>query len=145
VVADPAVRLRLATHADIPAMQRIRLAVRENVLSDPSRVTDADVAEHLETLGRGWVAERGDEIVGFAFGRTSDGEIWALFVDPDHEGLGAGALLHDTMVAWLFAQGLKRLTLGTGRGTRAEGFYLRRGWQLTGDGAGDEVRMQLLA
>lgn len=136
-------RIRPATHADIPALQRIRLAVRENVLSDPSRVTDADVAGHLDALGRGWVAERDGVPVGFAFGRTTDGEVWALFVDPDHEGLGAGARLHDTMVAWLFEQGLARLTLGTGRGTRAEGFYRRRGWQVTGDGAGDEVRMEL--
>ena len=135
-------KVRPATRADIPAMQRIRAAVRENVLSDPARVTEADYLDHLEARGRGWVAERDGEIVGFAFGRETDGEIWALFVDPVHEGIGVGAGLHDAMVAWLFAQGLSRLTLGTTAGTRAESFYRRRGWHACGVDR-DEVRMEL--
>ena len=135
-------QVRFATPADIGAMQRIRLAVRENVLSDPARVTDADFLAHLDRLGRGWVAELDDAIVGFAFGRATDGEIWALFVDPAREGRGVGARLHDAMVAWLFAQGLSRLGLGTTAGTRAEAFYHRRGWVKI-DMEGAEVRMAL--
>lgn len=134
--------VRFATAADVPVMRRIRLAVTENRLADPARITDADYHAHLGPLGRGWVAGDATGILGFACGRTTDGNIWALFVDPAHEGRGAGAALHDTMVRWLFAQGLARLWLATGRGTRAEGFYLRRHWRADGGDAG-EVRLVL--
>jgi GNAT superfamily N-acetyltransferase len=134
--------VRVATAADIPAMQRIRLAVAENRLSDPARITQAHYHAHLGPLGRGWVAEDATGVCGFACGRTTDGNVWALFVDPAHEGRGAGTALHDAMVHWLSAQGVARLWLTTGRGTRAEGFYLRRGWRVEGGDAG-EVRLVL--
>ena len=54
---------RLATVADIDGMHRVRLAVRENRLSDPGRITAADYRAALETLGRGWVIEAQGEIV----------------------------------------------------------------------------------
>ena len=120
-------QIRQATRADVPEIQRIRAAVRENRLVS-RRIGDAEVIEHLERHGRGWVAVRGAEILGFAIGDARNGNIWALFVDPDHEGQGAGRLLHDTMVDWLFAQGLPRLYLGTEPGTRAEAFYRECGW-----------------
>ena len=135
--------LRLATPADWAALHRIRTAVTENRLSDPARVTEADYVEHLATLGRGWIAQEGDALLGFAIGRTTDGNVWALFVDPEREGRGVGGALHDAMVDWMFAQGLPRLWLTTGRGTRAEGFYLQRGWRVDASCPGDEVRMTL--
>jgi hypothetical protein len=49
--------LRQAEHRDIPAMSRIRLAVTENVLSNPARVTQQMYEDYLERSGRGWVAE----------------------------------------------------------------------------------------
>jgi len=120
--------VREATVHDIAAMHRVRMAVRENRLLDPSRITEADYVAHLTKLGRGWVAELDGAIAGFAAGRATDGNIWALFVDPACEGRGCGTRLHDVMVSWLFAQGLGRLWLSTEPGTRAERFYLRRGW-----------------
>jgi GNAT superfamily N-acetyltransferase len=123
-----AVQLRVATVRDIPAMHRLRMSVRENRLSDPSRITESDYVAHLTSLGRGWVAEIDGTIVGLAIGRATDGNIWALFVDPEYEGRGIGTILHDTMVNWLFDQGLQRLWLGTEPGTRAEQFYLRKDW-----------------
>ncbi len=120
-------QIRQATRSDLPQIQRIRAAVRENSLVS-RRISDAEVIDHLERHGRGWVAESRGEIVGFSIGDARDGNIWALFVDPDREGRGAGRLLHDTMVDWLFAQGLQRLHLSTDPGTRAEGFYRRAGW-----------------
>jgi GNAT superfamily N-acetyltransferase len=136
--------LRVATVADIPAMHRVRMAVRENRLSDPSRVTEADCVEHLDSLGRGWVVEHHHEIVGFAVGRVTDGNIWALFVMPDCEGLGYGTMLHDAMIDWLFEQGLPRLWLTTERGTRAERFYLQKHWVPSGPGTTGEVCLELL-
>jgi GNAT superfamily N-acetyltransferase len=66
-------------------------------------------------------------------------EIWALFVDPNNEGLGIGGKLHDAMVTWYFGQGKTELILGTEPGTRAEGFYLHRGWVAAGHKSNGEI------
>lgn len=136
-------RLRVASVDDIPVLHRIRMAVAENRLADPARVTPADYVEHLALLGRGWIAERNGDALGFAIGRATDGNVWALFVDPAHANRGVGGALHDTMVDWLFAQGLPRLWLTTGSDTRAERFYRRRRWRPEGSSAADEIRLAL--
>jgi GNAT superfamily N-acetyltransferase len=135
--------VRVATLRDIGAMHRVRMAVRENRLSDPSRITAADYVDHLTKLGRGWIAELDGAIAGFAVGRATDGNIWALFVDPSREGQGCGSRLHDAMVSWLFAQGLGRLWLCTEPGTRAERFYQRKGWLPDPPHPQGEVRLSL--
>lgn len=134
--------LRQATQSDIPAMQRVRLAVRENTLSDPSRITVADYIAALDDLGRSWVVEADGEIVAFATGYRA-GSIWALFVHPDHEGRGYGKALHSTMVDWLWSLGHTRLWLTTGPGTCAERFYTSQGWQPCGIVSGGELRLEL--
>lgn len=136
--------LRIATIEDIPGMHRVRLAVTENRLSDPSRISDADYAEHLNSLGRGWVMECEGVIVGFAIGRITDGNIWALFVAPQYEGRGYGTLLHDAMVTSMFEQGLAHLWLTTEAGTRAEQFYLSRNWFPSVACTKGELRLSLL-
>jgi len=135
--------LRVATRDDVEALHRVRLAVRENVLSRPERVTHADYVEHLERRGRGWLAEVEGLVVGFAVGRADDGNVWALFVDPAHEGRGIGRALHEVMVTWMFAQGLARLWLTTDPGTRAERFYARLGWRATVHTDDGEQRFEL--
>jgi GNAT superfamily N-acetyltransferase len=136
------VKIRPATEADIPAMQRVRIAVHENRLSDPSRVAPADYAAALGPLGRGWVTEIGSTVVGFAIGYRT-GNIWALFVRPEHEGRGYGKALHDVMVSWLSQQGLRQLWLTTESGTRAEAFYRRVGWRPCGVVSNGEIRLEL--
>jgi GNAT superfamily N-acetyltransferase len=136
--------VREATLHDIAAMHRVRMAVRENRLSDPSLITQDDYVEHLTKLGRGWVAELDGVVAGFAAGRVTDGNIWALFVDPACERRGCGTRLHDVMVSWLFAQGLGRLWLSTEPGTRAQRFYLRRGWTPDPPHRPGEVRLSLV-
>jgi GNAT superfamily N-acetyltransferase len=137
------VTVRRADRADIPAMQRIRLAVRENALSNPGRITEADYVDALDALGRTWVSEANGEIAGFACGYRS-GNLWALFVDPGHEGRGHGAALHDAVVDWMWSLGLDRLWLTTAPGTRAERFYLARGWQARGTTTSGDVRLEML-
>ena len=132
--------LRQAHRGDIPGMHRVRLAVRENRLSSPDRISEADYVAEIEPPGRGWVIEVEGDIVAFAIGNSSDGNIWALFVDPGHEGRGHGRRLHDTMVEWLEAQGLARLSLTTAPGTRAQRFYETAGWRCTGPVASGELR-----
>lgn len=126
-------------------MQRVRLAVRENRLSDPGRITFADYVAALDDLGRTWVVESGGgEIVAFGTGYKA-GSIWALFVHPDHEGHVHGTALHGAIVDWLWSLGLSRLWLTTSPGTRAERFYIALGWQPCGIVSSGEQRLELLA
>jgi GNAT superfamily N-acetyltransferase len=119
--------LRQATRADVPGMQRVRHAVKENRLV--SRVIpDAEVIDAIERTGRGWLVEEEGQVVAFAICNAQDGNVWALFVDPDHEARGHGQRLHDVMVGWLHSRGLARLWLTTDPGTRAQRFYERAGW-----------------
>jgi N-acetylglutamate synthase-like GNAT family acetyltransferase len=119
--------VRTATRDDLPALHRIRAAVRENRLVR-RRFTDDDYLEAMERTGRGWVAERDGRVVGFAVGNAQTGNVWALFVDPAEAASGAGRLLHDAMLAWMLTLGLPRLWLGTQPGTRADRFYAAAGW-----------------
>jgi GNAT superfamily N-acetyltransferase len=122
--------LRQASLADIRGMHRVRLAVRENALRS-TVITEASYAQPIMETGRGWLVEEEGEIVAFAVGNAQTGNIWALFVDPEHEGKGYGRILHETMIAYLFACGLTRLHLSTASDTRAHKFYVKAGWQLT--------------
>ena len=130
---------RQATVADIPAMSRIRIAVKENALSNPGRITEAMYRDYLDALGRGWVAEQGGEIIGFSYADRTDSTIWALFVDPEREGLGAGKRLLRLAVDWLFEIGNAEVRLGTAAHTRADRFYAAQGW--TREGMKDDVEV----
>ena len=136
-------KFRRATEADIPAMSRIRLAVRENVLSNPARITRQMYVDYLDVLGRGWVAELGREIIGFSYADRTDGTIWALFTDPAREGLGAGKQLLRLAVDWLFEIGFDEVRLGTAANTRADRFYAAQGWTREDVKDGVEVRYRL--
>lgn len=129
--------IRPASEADIDAMHRIRLAVRENRLSDPALVQPEDYRALLGGHGRGWVAEVEGRIAGFAIADVARRNVWALFVHPDAEGRGVGRPLHDAMMDWLFAEGVERVWLSTDPGTRAEAFYRTAGWQAAGDHHGE--------
>jgi GNAT superfamily N-acetyltransferase len=134
--------LRQAVGADIPAMQRVRSAVRENRLVS-TVISNEAVREAIEDEGRGWVVESQGEVVAFAIGNNRNGNIWALFVHPDHERRGYGRRLHDTMLSWLWTQGLDRLWLTTEAGTRAQVFYETAGWQLVGHANQGELRYEM--
>ena len=120
--------IRQATLLDIPAMSAIRLSVKENRLSDPSRVTEQMYRDYLELLGRGWVAEVEGEVVGFSYADKNDASIWALFVSPDYEGRGIAMRLLQFAVDWLFALGHESVHLSTSKDTRADRFYTGQGW-----------------
>lgn len=81
---------RAARPADIPQIQIVRHSVRENVLSNPALVTDADCEDYLTRRGKGWVAEVDGRIVGFSIVSVLERNVWALFVHPDFEGRGVG-------------------------------------------------------
>ncbi len=110
-------------------MSAIRLAVTENRLSDPSRVTLAMYHDYLDRLGKSWVCEADGVITGFAAADKLEASIWALFVSPAHEGLGIGKGLLALMVDYLFSQGHDKLVLSTSADTRADTFYTAQGWE----------------
>lgn len=120
---------RRATFDDIPAMSEIRMAVSENILSDPSRVTRQMYEDYLDAKGRGWVAEVDGVIAGFCYADKHDASIWALFVSPGFEGRGIAQNLLPLAVEWLFGLGFDSVKLSTGAGTRADRFYSAQGWR----------------
>ena len=133
---------RSATVADIGGMHKVRMAVFENKLSDPSLVTHAMYEAMLQEKGVGWVCEAGGEVVGFAIVDFSRSNVWALFVDPLYEKQGIGRKLHDLIVSWNFAAGQPMLWLSTDPGTRAEAFYRKAGWVETGTEQNGEIRFE---
>lgn len=134
--------LRQARREDIAGMHKVRMSVRENRLISTT-LGEGDYVAAIETRGRGWVVDKDGEVVAFAVGDSHDGSVWALFVDPAHEGQGYGRRLHDVVVSWLREQGFARLWLTTESGTRAERFYVTAGWRRAGSAAPGEVRLEL--
>ena len=122
-------------------MHRVRRAVRENALTDPGRVTEASYQPYV-AAGSTWVAMAGGGILGFAALDEGDASVWALFVAPGHEGAGIGRALHDTLLAHATRRGIKRLSLTTARGTRAERFYGEAGWIVASASHADEKRFE---
>jgi len=136
-------QIRLATLQDIPRMSEIRLAVRENRLSDPGRVTVADYEDFVHGRGRSWVLEQDGQIVGFSAADGETATIWALFVDPAHEARGHGRRLLQPALEWLWSRGAASVGLSTAPGTRADRFYRAGGWQVTGTSPHGEVEFAL--
>jgi GNAT superfamily N-acetyltransferase len=118
------------------------MSVQQNRLISVA-LSEHDYAVAIEETGRGWVVELQGEIVAFAVGNSVSGSIWALFVEPGHEGNGYGRQLHDVIVAWLWEQGHHQLWLTTEPGTRAERFYREAGWRRVRADPGGEVRFEL--
>ena len=135
-------RIRLASVADVPAMHRVRLNVRENRLSDPNKITEASYPPYVQA-NSAWVAEVDGSIVGFALIDGADHRVEALFVAPDAEGLGVGRALHASMLDWAKAQRIQKLWLTTSKGTRAERFYRTAGWQTRELLPDKEVRLSI--
>jgi GNAT superfamily N-acetyltransferase len=134
---------RQATVKDIPQIQVVRNAVRENRLSDPSLVPDRDVEEYISRRGKGWVCEIDEQVVGFAIADLVDHNIWALFVHPVFESRGIGKQLHRLMLDWYFDNTSITLWLGTAPHTRAEKFYRRQGWTEVGIHGKGEIKFEM--
>jgi GNAT superfamily N-acetyltransferase len=130
--------LRPATPADLPRIHQIRHGVTENVLSDPSKVSAAEIAWYLEQAVF-LVGEVDGVVAGFACANHQNGLVWALFIDPAHEGRGHGRALLDAALARLAAHGHRQAWLTTSAGTRAERFYRRHGWRDMGCELGGQV------
>jgi len=132
--------IRIATRADLARISEIRMAVTENVLSRPEKITAA--VGYLIDRDGFWVFEEAGAILGFASADPRDGSIFALFIDPAHEGRGIGQALLAAACASLARDGHASACLTTGEGTRAERFYRRNGWADVGRTDSGEVIFQ---
>ncbi len=135
--------IREAHLDDIPDIMTIRLGVKENALSDPSKVTAADCETYLFQRGKGWVAIYENKVSGFAIVDMKENNVWALFVHPDAEKQGVGKQLHSTLLQWYFEQTNSPIWLSTDPGTRAEEFYQRQGWKAMGILPNGEMKFEM--
>ena len=122
--------IRKARLADRPRITEVRLAVRENTLSNPTGV--AETALWIYENSTFWVWEEDGAVQGFSAADPRDGTIFALFVHLDYEGRGIGRALLPLACAELKAAGFAVARLNTGPGTRAERFYRADGWREIG-------------
>jgi GNAT superfamily N-acetyltransferase len=124
-------RLRAASRADLPRIYEVRHGTAENQLTDPSLVTDAEVAWYLDHAIF-LVAEDGGAVQGFVCANPQTGYVWALFVIDAAQGRGLGTALLDEALDRLREAGNRQAFLTTDPGTRAAAFYASRGWRDVG-------------
>jgi GNAT superfamily N-acetyltransferase len=125
--------LRKARVEDLPEITRIRTSVRENHMSIEdlaSRGITPETTAARMTSGElgSWVATLNDQIAAFAFADRTNGNLWALFTDPAHEGKGCGGALLSECETWLRDYGFDHAILDTAQHSKAVMFYAKRGW-----------------
>ena len=138
-------QFREALITDIPQLSAVRLAVKENVLSNPALVTQQDYVDFLSERGKGWVCEVNGQIVGFAIGDLVKNNVWALFVQPGYEGQGIGRELLILLLDWYYSNTNETIWLSTAPNTRAATFYRSFGWKEAGVQPNGELRFELTA
>jgi len=116
----------------------IRAGVRENRLRDPSRVKLEDIRWYVDNPGL-FVWDEDGVIVGFSAADPRNGNIFALFVDEKYEKRGIGRALLARACDVLIEAKCPRIWLTTWPGTRAERFYRKAGWRVTGSDDGNLV------
>ena len=136
---------REALLTDIPHMMAVRLAVKENALSDPALITPEDYSAYLSNRGKGWVCEMDGKVVGFAIGDLEKNNVWALFVQPGFEGQGIGRELLISLLDWYYSKTNDTIWLSSAPNTRAVDFYRSFGWKETGPLPNGELKFELSA
>jgi ribosomal protein S18 acetylase RimI-like enzyme len=145
------ITVRAATVADAAAMGRLHVRAWQAAYRGhmPDAYLDGLRAEDRAAYWEGalrredlrgaiLVAERADEVVGFAaVGPSRDpqgaGELYAINLDPDHWGTGAGRSLLDAAQAELARRGFAESVLWVLPGNaRARRFYEIAGWAADG-------------
>ena len=136
---------REALLTDIPHMMAVRLAVKENALSNPALITSEDYETYLSERGKGWVCEIDGKLVGFAIGDMVKNNVWALFVQPGFEGQGIGRELLISLLDWYYSKTNETIWLSSAPNTRAADFYRSFGWKETGQLPNGELKFELSA
>jgi GNAT superfamily N-acetyltransferase len=135
-------RLRAATRADLSRVHEVRHGTAENRLTNPALVTDEEIAWYLDHAIF-LVSENEEGVQGFTCVNHQTGYVWALFVIDEAQGQGHGTSLLDAAMTQLRQAGHRQAYLSTGTGTKAEGFYMARGWKPMGVNMHGEVVFRL--
>ena len=109
------ITIRAAAESDLPRIRQVRHGTAENRLTDPSLVTDQEVAWYLKEAIF-LVSEDEAGLQGFACANPQTGYVWALFVIDEAHGRGHGTALLDEAIARLRAAGNRQAFLTTGPG-----------------------------
>jgi ribosomal protein S18 acetylase RimI-like enzyme len=142
--------VRAATRADVPELARVHtesaLAAYAHIALPPEpdglgRRTRNWATVFDDRLGTPHVAEANGRVVGILnFGPARDedgaGEVYVLYVHPDHWGSGAGQLLMDRAHVDLGRDHPEAVLSVLADNPRARRFYERNGWAL------EEVRVE---
>ncbi|WP_153773922.1 GNAT family N-acetyltransferase [Pseudomonas sp. MNR3A] len=139
--------LRQALPEDVELLFDIRTSVKQNHLSREQMhdlgITATSLTEAIGEAPCTWIAEYEQEAVGFAMVDLGEGELFALFVRPQHEGKGVGRLLLERAEHALFQRHeLIHLITDGDQAIRANGFYQRSGWILAGAVDDRDVRYE---
>lgn len=144
--------IRAASPDDARALAEVHVATWQRAYRDdfPERfLQNLDVDRRTEwfrsQIARGaglLVAESSDEVAGFCFfGESSDGgwgEVFAIYVHPDHWGQGLGRDLLEAAEEEIRLLGFDRMLLWVLESNeRARDFYMRQGWVL-----GQPIRLE---
>lgn len=128
-------QIRSATPADVVDIFNVRCSVKENHLTPEELAALGITPESVNRMICGGdyivpVALVDRKIAGFAMANILEGYVFALFVQPEYEGLGLGRALMQTLERGLIKRGVSKVWLYTGseEGTRAPGFYRHLGW-----------------
>lgn len=124
--------IRPATPDDLPRIYEVRHGTAENRLTDPSKVTGAEVMWYMTEAIFLVSEDEAGTVQGFACANHQTGYIWALFVIDAAQRKGHGSALMAETLARLKAADHRQSHLTTGEGTAAESFYLSRGWTRMG-------------
>lgn len=129
-------KIREIQPEDMPAIFEVRVRTwhNQNGAEEMTRmgITHESVRALLAAGShRGWLAEIDDEVVGFAMGDRTNGEMWVIAVLSEFEGRGIGRQLLTRVEDWLFAGNWDEIWLTTDvdETLRCVGFYRRLGWE----------------
>ncbi|MEX5582567.1 GNAT family N-acetyltransferase [Pseudomonas lurida] len=139
--------IRAATQDDVDTLFNIRTRVVQNHLSVEQMaqlgITPQVLADSIREAPCAWVAEVDGHPVAFSMVDLATGEVFAMFVLPTHENLGLGRQLMAVAETALFERHATLFLVTDGRDEiRANGFYQRLGWTVTGSVEGDDVRYE---
>lgn len=135
-------RIRPFTESDRPFLRTLFLASRKANWSwlDSSawQLEDFDQVVLGENV---LVAEEDGHRLGFAAYLENDNFLHSLFIDPHHQGRGAGSALLKAVQARFTATGALKCLLAN---SRAQNFYLRHGWQIVSQGESEQGKYVLM-
>jgi hypothetical protein len=118
------------------------MSVKENRLASLNSLKAGETERMLGGDGCGWIGEVDGRIVGFAIADLSGTNVMR-FGGTGFERRGIGRLLHDTMMACFFSNQVSSVWSSKAPNTRAEGFYRKAGWTVTGEEPNGEIRFEM--